>query len=289
MLQIIKQLFSASDIDEQIQLLASLSTQPSVDELVECVRYIQTCQAYLINQPHSLEIVGTGGSGLNRINTSTITCIMLAKKLTQSQYVLIKNGGRSASGQCGSVDLLEALGYTFPENNEALEESLKNHLAFINARMMYPLMGTVGAARKKYGKPTVFNLIGPLLCPARSELQCLGCSDLWMMKTLAEAAYQLGRKHVIVVRWRDGLDEITLTGPTDIVERNQDGIREHVIHPWDYGHSEVSFSEIAGGSPEINLKIAQDIIGNICHSEHKNLIDINIRVIEQFFWKYLYD
>ncbi|MCL4159661.1 UNVERIFIED_CONTAM: hypothetical protein GTU68_005778, partial [Idotea baltica] len=165
--------------------------------------------------PNAIDICSTGGSGLPRINTSTLTAFILAALDVE----IAKHGNRAASGRFGSFDFLESIGINITPSNEHLHFLFfKTNLAFCFAPDFHSVVGSFSAARKKVGFPTSFNLIGPLLNPANVEKQLIGVSYKECMETVLKTAIGQGKKHVVVVRGQDGLDEITITGKTDILE-----------------------------------------------------------------------
>ncbi|MDA1060315.1 MAG: anthranilate phosphoribosyltransferase, partial [bacterium] len=219
-----------------------------------------------------IDVCGTGGSGLPRINTSTISAFILSKL----GVGVAKHGNKAASGRFGSFDLLEEMGVDIEKSPEELERCYgDNSLAFIYARSFHPVMRHFVEARKAIGKPTIFNILGPLLNPAGVDMQIIGTGFKAQMRLIAETCKLMGKKRVLVVRGSDGLDEVTLTGETDIAELNNGIITEYTISPEDFGIEKAQFEEIAGGSPEVNTEIALKILNGSCKSRHADLVNIN--------------
>ncbi len=225
-----------------------------------------------LKMPGAIDICGTGGSGLARINTSTIAAFILA----ELGVGVAKHGNRAASGRCGSFDLLEALEVRIDKTPEKLEKLYnRKGLAFIFAKNFHPLMKHFVEARKAFGKPTILNLLGPLLNPADPKMQIIGTSFKGQMRLIAKAAKLLKKNRVMVVRGRDGLDEVTLTDQTDVIELRDGKISEYRIGPEDFGLKTVKSSEISGGDLEENKKIAEEILSGKCDGSRADLVYVN--------------
>jgi anthranilate phosphoribosyltransferase len=239
----------------------------SPDELAFAVQFLQKKQ----EPTNAVDLCGTGGSGLPRINTSTLAAFVIASLGVS----LAKHGNRAASGRFGSFDLLERLGITIdlsPEQSKQIFEECG--LAFFFAPKCYPEMGAFSTARKCMKKPTMFNLLGPLLSPLNPKRQIIGTSNKKNVQLLSQASGKLGREKLFVVCGSDGLDEVTLTGETYIYDAHGN---ESVLTPEDFGFSSVPFENIAGGDAETNVRIAEDfLLGKINDSPHANLIHMNV-------------
>lgn len=239
----------------------------TASELVFAVQYLQKEKT----PTDAIDICGTGGSGLPRINTSTLAAFVLASLGVR----IAKHGNRAASGRFGSFDLLEKLDIAIdlsPEQSRRVFEQCG--LAFFFAPKCYPEMGAFATARKCMKKPTMFNLLGPLLSPMNPKRQVIGTSNKKNVQLISEASQKLGREKVLVVTGLDGLDEVTMTGETCIYDTNGN---EWIVKPEDFGLHSVSFDEISGGSPEKNIRITEDFLaGKINDSPHANLVHINV-------------
>lgn len=259
--------------EKQVEFLGKLMVEKvKVEEIKIMVDFLRTKMTAKLKMPGAIDICGTGGSGLPRINTSTIAAFILA----ELGVGVAKHGNRAASGRCGSFDLLEALGVRIDKSPEELEKLYAGkNLSFIFARNFHPLMKHFVEARKAFGKPTILNLLGPLLNPADPKMQIIGTSFKGQMRLIAEAAKLLGRKNVLVVRGEDGLDEVTLTGKTQVVELKNGKIKEYEIGPEDFGLKAVKFSEISGGDLEFNKKIAGEILEGRRSDGRADLVYVN--------------
>ncbi len=226
----------------------------------------------------AIDVCGTGGSGLQRINTSTIAAFILASLGVK----VAKHGNKAASGRFGSFDLVETLGI----NSHSSETLYHNHhLALLFASEFYPAMKHFAPVRKSIGKPTFFNLLGPLLSPVRAQKQIIGTAFRDKMEIIAQTCKLLGKKHVFVVCGEDGLDEVTLTGKTYVVELHKNKIQKYIISPKDFGLSSCSFSEIKGGTPKYNVKMTQSILQGKCKTKHLDLVLINVALALQLTGK----
>jgi indole-3-glycerol phosphate synthase / phosphoribosylanthranilate isomerase len=240
-------------------------TDVTPQELAEAVKFLQKQMTRKVDFPGAIDICGTGGSGLPRINTSTISAFLLARIGVK----IAKHGNKAASGRFGSFDLLEKL----PKKITTTHKPKK--LKFLYARDFHPVMGHFAKARTELGKPTFFNLLGPLLNPANTQKQIIGTTFKNKMQLIAETCKILGKKHIIVVCGEDGLDEVTLTGKTHVTELLDGKISNYEISPEDFGMKRAKFSEIKGGSPDFNVKICKQILEGKCKTRHKDLVLIN--------------
>jgi len=226
----------------------------------------------------SLDICGTGGSGLPRINASTLAAFVLAS----AGISIAKHGNRAASGRFGSFDLLEKLGVGIDLDFSASHSIFqKIGLGFFFAPKMYPEFARFAPARREFGRPTIFNLLGPLLSPLNPSRQVIGTSSIKNAHLLRDAARKLGKKFVAVVVGDGGLDEISLTGKSHIFDFEG----EKTMTPADFGISAVSnFSEISSPNAEFNLAFARDFLaGKNLDSPHSHLVFMNCAFAFSFF------
>jgi anthranilate synthase/phosphoribosyltransferase len=197
-----------------------------------------------------VDTCGTGGSGKRTINTSTLSAFLVA---ASGGYVA-KHGNRSASGNCGSFDLLEHLGVNVmlsPEAERRMYDALG--IVFLFAPLHHPAMRLAAPLRKQHGRKTLFNLVGPLCSPASVRHQLLGTGNADDAKLLCDAMMLLGTLKSFVVMGLDGLDEISPCAPSIVYELPSG--RKTYFSPSDLGLSAARTSEIEGGSPEDNVKI----------------------------------
>lgn len=184
-----------------------------------------------------LDTCGTGGDGAGTANLSTLAALLLA----HMEVPVVKHGNRAATSVCGSADLLEGLGYDLARTPEQLHQDLETRrFAFLFAPAYHPLLGRLKEIRKRLGIPTIFNLLGPLLNPARPDFQLLGVAREDLVRPMAEALAERGLRRAFVVHGKNahgrGLDEASTEGPTMVVEvREGRAMAAQVLVPRDIG------------------------------------------------------
>lgn len=204
-----------------------------------------------------LDTCGTGGDGLSTFNISTLTAFTVAGAGVR----VAKHGNRSISSQCGSADLLEALGIRLlTDTGEAARAIREVGIGFLFAPALHPAMKHAHAARVELKLRTAFNLLGPLTNPADANVQVLGAPSERAAKLMAEALFGLGTDRSFVVHGFDGMDEVTTTGPTLVYEVDRAGITPHTWLPQDFGIHPAKPSDLAGGGVARNLEIAHAIL-----------------------------
>jgi anthranilate phosphoribosyltransferase len=203
-----------------------------------------------------VDTCGTGGDGKCTFNVSTAVAFVVAG----AGFTVAKHGNRSVSSKCGSADLLETSGVKIDCSVEIMERCLNEiGIAFLFAPLLHPAMKYVMPARKELGIRTVFNILGPLTNPAGANVQLLGVYDQRLVEPLVEVLAKLGVKSAYVV-YGNGLDEITLTGETNVAQVINKEVTTSVLQPEDFGFQRVPLEMFSGGSPEENAKIFLDIL-----------------------------
>jgi len=199
-----------------------------------------------------IDLCGTGGDGFKTINISTTVAFILASLGIK----VAKHGNKAVSSKSGSSDVLEILGVKSEKSLAKQRENLASkNLAFFHAPFFHPLVGEVREVRQRLGIRTVFNVLGPLLNPNLNLTnQLVGVYHKPVLKLYAQTLKILGRKHALVVRGDDGLDEITLCSETSVVELKNGEIFEYSITPEQFGFKRALHSDIEGGTPEENAK-----------------------------------
>lgn len=204
-----------------------------------------------------VDTCGTGGSGLPTTNTSTLCAFVLAA----AGVPVAKHGNRASSGRCGSMDVLEELGVGIEIGPQAAARLLDEvGISFLFAPLYHPAMRHVATVRRALGFPTVFNFLGPLCNPAGARRQLLGVSDSAMAPRMAAALQELGSERVLVVRGEDGLDELSLGGPTRTWELVDGELIEGSITPDQVGLRPAPFEALAGGERADNARRFADIL-----------------------------
>jgi anthranilate phosphoribosyltransferase len=205
---------------------------------------------------NAIDTCGTGGDSQNSLNISTAAAIALASMGVK----VAKHGNKAVSSNCGSADVLEALKININLKPNEAEESMKNlNFAFMFAPNYHSAMKHVGPARKKMGKKTIFNLIGPLSSPAQVKRQVIGVFDKKWMKPFAEALKENNVVHAYIVHSDDGMDEISPFAKTNVVELKDGKINEFTINPKDLGINEGDKENLKGKNAEYNAEKIIDI------------------------------
>ena len=204
-----------------------------------------------------VDTCGTGGDGQNTINVSTAAALVTAA----TGVKVAKHGNRAASSACGSADVLEALGVKIDLSPEGVQRCLEEvGIGFMFAPVFHPAMRHAAVPRREIGIRTVFNILGPLTNPAGAHAQLLGVADPQVAEKMAQALGRLGTQRAIVVHGEEGLDEISIAGPTRVCELSDDQVRSYTMTPEDAGLSRSSLSGIQGGSVERNAELLQGVL-----------------------------
>ncbi len=263
-----------TSVEQQVSFLENFTIDKIDAQAIKIfAEFMQQKMSTTLEMPGAIDVCGTGGSGLERINTSTIAAFILAELGVK----VAKHGNKAASGRFGSFDLLEELAVEIELDPKVLEAKFAaSNLAFIYARNFHPSMKYFAEARQRFAKPTIFNILGPLLNPAKVRSQIIGTTFREQMPLIVESCKLMGREKVMVVRGEDGLDEVTLSGKTEVYELNEGRIEHYFLNPADFGVQNAAFSEIAGGDNDFNSNIALEILKGNCLSRHADLVFVNV-------------
>jgi len=200
---------------------------------------------------------GTGGDAAGTFNISTATAFVTAGAGVR----VAKHGNRSISSKCGSADVMEALGVKIQLPPERAAQCLREvGICFLFAPDLHSSMKQVQKVRRELRLRTMFNLIGPLTNPARATGQVVGVYALEMVEKLAEALSMLGLRRALVVHGLDGLDEITITGPTRIAEARDGSLRTYEVDPEEFGMKRATLEDISGGDVLENAVIVREVL-----------------------------
>jgi anthranilate phosphoribosyltransferase len=201
---------------------------------------------------------GTGGDASGTFNISTATALVVAGAGVR----VAKHGNRSISSKCGSADVVEALGVNIQLSPDSAAQCLREvGICFLYAPNLHPAMKQVQAVRRELRMRTMFNLLGPLTNPARASGQVVGVYSLDLVEKLAEALSMLGLHRALVVHGLDGLDEITITGPTRVAEARDGSVRSYEVEPEEFGMARATLQEISGGNAAENAAIIRAVLG----------------------------
>lgn len=202
-----------------------------------------------------IDTCGTGGTGLHTFNCSTASSFVAAA----GGASITKHGNKAISSKSGSADFLTAAGADITHDREKLIKVFEQvGFIFLFAPLHHQSMKYVMPARQRIGQKTIFNLLGPHTNPCGARRQVIGVYDSKLLKTFSTVAKNLDMEHVMVVHGDDGLDEISITGPTQISELKNHKIEDYSISPNDFGLSNCKFDEIAAQTPEESLQLVRD-------------------------------
>ncbi|MFW0155069.1 anthranilate phosphoribosyltransferase [Rothia sp. P6271] len=209
-----------------------------------------------INQ-RAVDIVGTGGDQQNTVNISTMSAVVIAA----SGVPVVKHGNRASSSASGSADVLEALGVPLDLSVEEIEQcSVEVGIAFLFAQVFHPSMRFVAPVRRQMGVPSVFNILGPLTNPAQVTSSAIGVAREDVAQKIAGVFAQRENHHALVFRGHDGLDEITVSGPSDIWEIYRGEIKHQVFDPRDFGLTYHPLEDLRGADARYNAQIFSDVM-----------------------------
>ena len=221
---------------------------------------------------NALDTVGTGGDGGITFNISTTVAFVAAG----AGAVVAKHVNRASSGKSGSADCLEKLGFNLNADPERMEEALNElGITFLFAPSFHKAMRFAGPVRKQLGVRTLFNMLGPLTNPAGAACQLIGVFAPDLTETFAQALKRLGSRRVLVVHGSDGMDEITLTGPTRCSELKDGLVKTYDIDPLQYFEDTCTPEELEGGDAERNAEITREILSGTCKGPKRDIVLIN--------------
>jgi anthranilate phosphoribosyltransferase len=204
-----------------------------------------------------IDTCGTGGDGSRTFNISTAAAIVTAA----AGVPVAKHGNRRVTSTCGSADVLAVLGVNIEAGVPLVEACLDElGICFCFAPLLHGAMKNVARVRQQLGMPTIFNLLGPLSNPARAPFQLLGVGRPELRPDMAEALRLLGIERALVVCGEDGLDEVTLNGPTRVTEIAQNRAREFVWHPHDFGIEPSGLEDLLVTGPEESAAIIRGVL-----------------------------
>ncbi len=203
----------------------------------------------------AVDTVGTGGDGANTINISTTAAIIT----NAAGARVVKHGNRAASSKSGSADLLEALGVKIDLTGKEVEQTVhKIGIGFCFAPVFHSSMKHAVVARKELGVPTVFNILGPLANPAKPVAAAIGVARAQLLPLMAQVLLEQG-KEGFVFRGDDGLDEVSLSSTTTVIQISNGKLSQEIFDPTELGIAGAAISDLAGGDAKYNAKITNQI------------------------------
>jgi anthranilate phosphoribosyltransferase len=247
----------AGEVQTGAFLIALRAKGETVPELVGLARTMRSLATPVATSRTDLvDTAGTGG-GPSTFNVSTTAALVAAA----AGCAVAKHGNRSYTSKCGSVDLLEALGVNIDLDPEGVGRCIDEvGFGFMFAPRHHKAMAHVVPVRKELGVRTIFNFLGPLTNPAGARRQLLGVSDRHYQETIAEALVGLGSTRAMVVAAEDGLDELSISSRTRVIEVEDGRTEERYVEPGDFGFATADLEDVAGGTPEENAAASRAVL-----------------------------
>ncbi len=235
--------------EEIFNFLTLLSKKGEVSDEIAGGVYILREKSKRVNITGCIDTCGTGGDGMNTLNISTASALLLASMGTK----VAKHGNKAVSSKCGSGDVLEALRIKIDHEPRDIEREINsNNFGFMFAPNYHSAMRFVGPVRKKIGKRTIFNMIGPLSNPALVEKQVVGVFDKKLLMIFAEGLKNLNIKFAWILNSEDGLDEISPYAKTNVIQLKEGKISEIIIDPKSFNVNADKFENLIGDDANFN-------------------------------------
>ena len=254
------QIMSGQATDAQIGafLVALRIKGETVDEIAGCAEVMrEKATPIATTRPDLIDTCGTGGDGSGTFNISTAVAFVACG----AGLAVAKHGNRSISSHCGSADVLDALEVNVEASPEKVGKCIDEvGIGFLFAVALHGAMKHAIGPRRELATRTVFNVLGPLTNPAGAKRQLLGVYDGALTEALAGVLGQLGSERALVVHGSDGLDEITLTGPTQVSELRDGQVSTRQIDPRDFGLQRASAEALQGGDAAYNARILREVL-----------------------------
>jgi anthranilate phosphoribosyltransferase len=243
----------------------------TVEEVTGAVRTMRAKATPVAAPGAAIDIVGTGGDGAHTLNVSTAAALVVAG----CGVPVAKHGNRAVSSRCGAADVLAALGVRIDLEPAAAERVLHEAgICFLLAPRYHAAMRHVAGPRGELGLRTIFNVLGPLANPAQVTRQLTGAFDARWVEPMAEVLRNVGVERAWVVHGRDGLDELTLTGPSLVADLDQGRIRVFEVTPEDAGLPRAGLEALRGGTADVNAAaIVRLLDGEECAFRHSVLLN----------------
>ena len=242
--------------EEIYDFLTLLSDKGEVSDEIAGGVYVLREKSKRVNISDCVDTCGTGGDGMNTLNISTASALLLASMGTK----VAKHGNKAVSSKCGSGDVLEALNIRIDLEPNDIEKEIKNkNFGFMFAPNYHSAMKYVGPVRKKIGKRTIFNMIGPLSNPALVEKQVVGVFDKKLLKIFAEGLKNLDIKFAWILNSEDGLDEISPYAKTNVIQLKYGELSEITIDPDKLDINADKFENLIGDDAQFNANKMLDI------------------------------
>jgi len=261
------------DEDAIAQFLVALAEKgETADEIAGFASALMTRAVRVEAPAGAVDLCGTGGSGLPRFNVSTAAAFVVAA----CGLPVAKHGNKGSRQPDGSFDLIEALGLPVQLAPEVAGNALREvGLAFLFARAYHPIMKNVVGARKKAGRRTIFNLVGPLCNPSGVSLQVIGTADATKLDALSQALRMLGRERALVVRGEPGIDEFSISGASEVVEITRDSVRRFRLTPEECGVRTVAYNNLPSGLAPENARSFHSLLEGKAPEPVRSIVALN--------------
>jgi anthranilate phosphoribosyltransferase len=261
----------ATDVQVAGFIVALRAKGETEDELAALVRTMHRFAAHVDVADGAIDTCGTGGDRAGTINVSTMAALIAAG----AGVKVVKHGNRAQSSDCGSADVLEALGVAVELGPEGVARCVDEAgMGFCLAPRYHPAMRFVGPARRELGVPTTFNFVGPLANPARVRRQAVGVSDESMAQKMLGTLRVLGTERAMVFYGDDGLDELTTTTTSTVHELVDGEFRNTTIDPLDFGIARASAADLRGGDAATNAQSVRSVLAGE-KSAHRDIALLN--------------
>lgn len=257
--------------------LALLTLDRCRAEIIHAFADVMRANAVPVEVPRNgsllVDIVGTGGDGQDTFNISTAAGLVAAGAGVQ----IVKHGNRAATSKSGAADILEAMGANIELPAEQVPKVLAaSGFVFLFARTYHPAMRHVGPLRQEIGIRTIFNILGPLTNPAKPDAMVCGVFAPMLGQIFAEVFRMLGMRRALVVHGCEGLDELSIAGPSKVWELKDDGtIVAYEVQPADFGIEARPLSEVAGGSPAENVAELRELLAGRGRTAVRDMVLMN--------------
>jgi anthranilate phosphoribosyltransferase len=245
----------------------------TIEEITAAAMVMREKAHYVeIGEDIILDTCGTGGDGYGTINISTAVSIVAAA----AEVAVAKHGNRSVTSECGSADVLKALGVNIEIPHDKIKKCVETtHIGFFFAPACHQAMKYAGGVRKEVGVRTIFNVLGPIINPARNTHHLMGVFSDALTEKIAGVLKNMGLVHSAVVCGQGNMDEITLAGPTKVSELKDGEIKTYYIKPSEFGIKEAPMEAVKGGGPEKNAQIIRDIFSGKEKGPYRDVIVLN--------------
>ncbi len=277
--RVMRQIMEGAATPAQIAALA-VALRMKGETVDEITGFARVMREFAVTVPiHTDKVVvdtcGTGGDALKTFNVSTAAALVVA---ADGRLVVAKHGNRAATSQCGSADVLEALGVRLDLPAEAVGRCVEEvGIGFLFAPAMHPSFRYAAGPRREIGIRTIFNMLGPLTNPAGAPVQLIGVYDGALCETLAHVLKNLGSRRALLVHGVDGLDELSTLGETRVSELKDGQVTSYTLDSeWDLGLARATIEHLAGGeSPSENADILLHLLKGRDRGPRRDIVMLN--------------